>query len=214
MSAEPDRKAGKFIPTLTEVISSPKQMDLTLQKEEEREPGFDSSQSAPAPAMAKEERKEPLSSFWSPGGSPRKTGPGVVNVFPDAASAAMSPATPQPAAPSAQTRSEPMLDDEALMAVPQAQNVFSPLSRNPAAAPDSLRPSDLMLVALSERISAKAKARIEQSIEQHIQERIFPLLDTFAEHLISHIQDDLLKIMREGIAEATREELERLRQKN
>ena len=92
-------------------------------------------------------------------------------------------------------------------------DIFSPLARNPGATPDALRPSDLMLVALSERIAAKARIRIEQNLEQHIQNQIFPLLDHFADQLVTHIQGDLLKIMREGIAEATREELERLSQR-
>lgn len=90
-------------------------------------------------------------------------------------------------------------------------DVFASFAHNPAASPESLRPSDLMLIALSERIAAKARIRIEHSIEEHIHAQIFPMLDAFAEELVSHIQGDLLKIMREGIAQATREELDRLR---
>lgn len=93
------------------------------------------------------------------------------------------------------------------------KNIFSPLSRNPAATQDSLRPSDLMLVALTDRIAAKARSRVGEKLEQHIQDKIFPLLDEFAEQLVKHIEGDLLKIMREGLAEATREELDRLRKK-
>ena len=90
---------------------------------------------------------------------------------------------------------------------------FSPISHNPLAKEDQLRPSDLMLVALTERIASKVRMRVSKDLDLHIQDKIFPLLDSFADQLVKHLEIDLLKIIREGIAEATREELERLSQR-
>lgn len=110
-------------------------------------------------------------------------------------------------------KSEPLESELLFGEIEGEKDIFSPLSRNPAATQDSLRPSDLMLVALTDRIAAKARAKIGEKLEQQIQDKIFPLLDGFAEQLVKHIEGDLLKIMREGLAEATREELDRLRKK-
>lgn len=113
-----------------------------------------------------------------------------------------------------QTAEDKQSDSEFLFEeIESEKDIFSPLSRNPVATQDSLRPSDLMLVALTDRIAAKARSRVGEKLEQHIQDKIFPLLDDFAEQLVKHIEGDLLKIMREGLAEATREELDRLRKK-
>lgn len=96
----------------------------------------------------------------------------------------------------------------------EQEETFSPLSRNPMAQDDQLRPSDLMLVALTERIASKVRMRVGKDLDAHIQSKIFPLLDGFADQLVKHLEIDLLKLIREGIAEATREELERLSQRN
>jgi hypothetical protein len=101
------------------------------------------------------------------------------------------------------------LDDD----IPEVEEVFSPISHNPLAKEDQLRPSDLMLVALTERISSKVRMRVSKDLDAHIQNKIFPLLDSFADQLVKHLEIDLLKLIREGIAEATREELERLSQR-
>lgn len=93
------------------------------------------------------------------------------------------------------------------------EEIFSSLAHNPVANKDNLRPSDLMLLALTERIASKVRLRVSKDLDTHIQRKIFPLLDGFADQLVKHLEVDLLKIIREGIAEATREELERLSQR-
>ncbi|MGL4668650.1 MAG: hypothetical protein ACRCWR_12080, partial [Saezia sp.] len=117
-----------------------------------------------------------------------------------------------------ETASVPIENSESMMNFNRdelvTEEVFSPLSHNPIAKEDQLRPSDLMLVALTERIASKVRMRVSKDLDTHIQNKIFPLLDSFADQLVKHLEIDLLKLMREGIAEATREELERLSQRS
>lgn len=218
------KSAGRFIPTLTEVIE---EADLLNQqqvdKQQKTEPVLERSSNLVESVKPAEEKD---SAFID-----KVASESVHNENPRPEAEEKSEADGQPVTAGqvfvgnpyptrSQTKpaedeglKEPILakDEELLQA---SSNIFSTLSRNPGATPGSLRPSDLMLVALTERIAAKARLRIEKEIEQHIQETIFPLLDNFALQLVSHIQEDLVKVMRESIAQVTREELEWLQKRD
>lgn len=264
MNEDGHKQAGRFIPTLTEVIGGGEtaQIDLQLppvkpsspvtvqQPEPESKPRVKPAAASPAKTVRPDMSPQSVANRMD---APNPVGAHAAQfsggAYPSSSAAPVSPATKTASAPESPVTKpvqrgpvkqaaakqvtqaslarpadevppvertgtpsvEPVSKEHPALGV---HEVFSPLARNPAASPDSLRPSDLMLVALSERIAAKARARIEENVEQHIHEHIFPLLDSFAEQLVLHIQDDLIKIMREGIAEATREELDQLRQRH
>lgn len=219
------KSTGRFIPTLTEVIE---QADLLNPQQQVHEPAH-KAVAEPRVEPRTEPRAEPrLEPMSKPEGAvpvpveeepaatssePITTGKVFVgNPFP---TTRPGPKVEKEAYSQSDTGFEPepvLAKDEDLLK--SSQDIFSSLSRNPVSAPGSVRPSDLMLVALTERIAAKTRIRIEKEVEQHIQDTIFPLLDNFALQLVSHIQEDIVKIMRESIAQVTREELEWLRKRD
>lgn len=239
MSQKSGKDHGRFIPTLTEVIEDADLLNQ-LGHGETPQPGLatdceplmkgGSEVSAKTSAEQNMQEKKP-SALFQRRSLLSKTPAANASVEKEPAASSMQKPAPemvtsgsvfvgqpyQSRPTDSESAAQQPLDDSSLPhdeeLLRESQGMFSSLSRSPAAAPDSLRPSDLMLVALSERIAGKARLRMEKNIETHIQEQIFPLLDQFSAQLVAHIQDDLVKIMRESIAEATREELDWLRQK-
>lgn len=204
------KSTGRFIPTLTEVIE---EADLLNQSQTEDGPKVEpSGRTGVAPESAATVAQEKVGDAIEKPSAPESKREPVTTgrIF---VGNSFSTRTQEKKADKGSADFEPVLakDEELLNA---SSNVFSALSRNPVATSGSPRPSDLMLVALTERIAAKVRIRIEKEVEQHIQNTIFPLLDNFAVQLVEHIQEDLVKVMRESIAQVTREELEWLRQRD
>lgn len=108
-------------------------------------------------------------------------------------------------------------DDDVLKTISPVEEFPAPAGaglESRSAAADSVLPMSSAypdVGALTDRIVANARARLERELERSIQDDIIPLVDQFTEQLITRLHDNLAHSLREALTSATSEELERLR---